>query len=71
MKQESTLRYIGKNIAIVLGLVLVSRGIWYLLDELDLFLFGGANIVTAIIGIFVGLLLLWLPEGDLREIENL
>jgi len=65
------IRYFAKNISIVVGLVLVWRGIWYVLDFIDLTLFQGQHIVTAIGGIFVGILILYLPDKDLKELEKL
>ncbi len=58
-------------IAIVVGIVLVWRGIWYLLDKMDVYLFGGSHIWTAIGGIIIGLLILYLPDKDLKEISKL
>jgi len=34
-----TIRYFTKNIAIVIGLVLIWRGIWYVLDYFDMLIF--------------------------------
>lgn len=66
------LRYFAKNISIVVGLVLIWRGIWYVLDGIDYYLFGDpSHIITAIGGILVGLLILFLPDHDLKEIQKL
>ncbi len=70
-KPQITLRYLAKNISIVIGLVLVWRGVWYVLDECDKLLFNGSHIWTALIGITVGLIILYLPDKDLKEIEKL
>ncbi len=59
------------RIKAVVGLVLIWRGIWYLLDALDMTLFGGSPFWTAIIGTVVGLVLLYLPDRDLKELEKL
>lgn len=66
-----TIRYLTKNIGIVIGLVLVWRGIWYVLDALDLWLFNGSHAWTALLGIVLGLMILYLPDKDLKEIEKL
>ena len=63
--------YIAKNLTAVIGIVLIWRGIWYVLDELDKLLFGGSHFWTAIGGIVLGLLLLYLPDKDLKELEKL
>jgi hypothetical protein len=70
-KSKLTLSYLARNISIVIGLVLIWRGIWYVLDALDKWLFGGSHLWTALIGIIVGLIILYLPDKDLKEIEKL
>ena len=64
-------QYFAKNIFVAIGLVLIWRGIWSLLDALDYWLFGGNHVWSAVIGIVVGLLILYLPDKDLKEIEKL
>lgn len=63
--------YFGKNLTTVVGIVLIWRGIWYLLDFVDQALFGGSRWFTALGGIAAGLLLLYLPDRDLKELEKL
>jgi hypothetical protein len=63
--------HFAKDISIVIGLVLVWRGIWYVLDTLDSIFLGGAHIWSALAGIAVGLIILYLPDKDLKEIEKL
>lgn len=65
------MRYLAKNISIVIGLVLIWRGIWYALDGLDELVFGGSHVGTIVGGILAGLLILYLPDKDLKEIEKL
>lgn len=71
MKKNLTIAYFAKNISIVIALVLIWRGIWYVLDGLDIMMFGGSHTLTAVGGIIVGLLILYLPDKDLKEIEKL
>lgn len=70
-KHKITLQYLAKNISVVIGLVLIWRGIWYVLDGLDKWIFGGSHTWTALGGIVVGPLILYLPDKDLKEIEKL
>ncbi|MFA5020606.1 MAG: hypothetical protein WC517_00915 [Patescibacteria group bacterium] len=70
-KHKLTLQYLAKNISIVIGLVLIWRGIWYVLDGIDQWLFGGSHAWTALIGIIAGLIILYLPDKDLKEIGKL
>ncbi len=71
LKNKITLQNLAKNISIVIGLVLIWRGIWYVLDGLDAWIFGGSHVWTALGGIVIGLLVLYLPDKDLKEIEKL
>ncbi len=64
-------RYFRDNLAIVVGLVLIWRGIWYLLDAADYAFLGGSHIVSALLGIIAGLLVLYLPDRDLKELQKL
>ncbi len=69
--REHAITYFAKNFGIIVGIVLIWRGIWYVLDELDILFFDGGHLWTAIGGIIVGFLVLYLPDRDLKEIEKL
>lgn len=71
MNTHQLLSYFARNIFIVVGLVMIWRGVWYVLDALDIFLFGKSHIITTIGGIILGLLILYLPDKDLKEISKL
>ena len=71
MQEKLTLAYLTKNLAIVIGLVLIWRGIWHILDGIDLYLLDGNKMITAFGGIIVGLLILYLPDKDLKELGKL
>jgi len=47
------------------------RGTWYVLDQIDMWLFNGSHAYTALLGIVLGLLILYLPDHDLKEISKL
>ena len=66
-----TLRYLGENLSIALGLVLIWRSLWYGLDAIDLWLFGGSHIVTVVFGIILGVLILYIPHRNLKALERL
>ena len=70
-KNNLNFNYFARNLSIVIGLVLVWRGIWYVLDGLDVWIFGGSHTWTALGGIVAGVLVLYLPDKDLKEIEKL
>ena len=70
-KNTFTIAYFAKNISVVVGLVLIWRGIWYVVDEFDELFFNGDHIYLAVVGIIVGLAILYIPDKDLKEIEKL
>lgn len=70
MPKRNLARYFAKNFTIVLALVLIWRGIWYTLDYIDR-IFLSTHVFTAIGGIIIGIILLYLPDKDLKEIEKL
>ncbi len=64
-------KYFLSTLSIVIGLVMIWRGIWHVLDVIELRFFGGEMFWTAIVGIIIGILLLYIPDRDLKEIEKL
>jgi len=70
-KPHKDLKYFIRTLSIVVGLVMIWRGVWYVLDAVDTVLFGEYNHFTGLIGITIGVLLLYLPDRDLKEIEKL
>ena len=71
MQKKLTFNRLARIISIVIGLVLIWRGVWYVLDALDVWIFGGSHLWTAVMGILIGLLILYIPDEDLKEIEKL
>lgn len=63
--------YLARNLSIAVGIILVWRGIWVLLDLLDLWLFGNNHAVTAVLGIVLGIVILYLPDHELKSLERL
>jgi len=51
--------------------VLVWRGVWVILDQLDIMFLGGNHIWSAVIGFVIGFLILYIPDKNLKEIEKL
>ncbi len=65
------IKYFTKNISVAIGIILVWRGVWIILDLIDKSIFGGNHIITAILGIIVGIVILYLPEKNLKALERL
>lgn len=70
-KNLLTPTYVARNLSIAVGLVLIWRGIWYVLDWIDAYVFAGNYAWTSIGGILLGLVILYLPDKDLKELEKL
>ena len=68
---KNKIRKLIQNFSVVLGIVLIWRGLWYILDAIDAYLFQGSPIFTAIGGVILGLAILYLPDRDLKELSNL
>jgi hypothetical protein len=63
--------YFASSFGTVFGLVLIWRGIWYIMDWFDKTFFGGDYTVSVIGGIILGILVLYLPDRDLSELRKL
>jgi hypothetical protein len=69
-KRKITVLYVLEVFSIVAGLVLMWRGLWYIFDELDVLLFGGHDVWTALLSVLLGLVLFYIPDKDLKELES-
>ncbi|MDX9970362.1 MAG: hypothetical protein RBS56_00440 [Candidatus Gracilibacteria bacterium] len=65
------LKYFARNLSIVVGLVMIWRGVWYVLDYIDMKFLDGNHALSGILGILLGLLILYIPDKDLKEISKL
>jgi hypothetical protein len=67
-----TIGYFFKNLGTIVGIVLIWRGVWHVLDAIDIAIIGDeTHLVTSIGGIIAGFLILYIPDKDLKEIEKL
>lgn len=65
------IRYFTSSFTIVLGVVLVWRGIWYALEWIDKTFLGGTHWVSVVGGVVLGFLILYIPDRDLSELRKL
>ncbi len=63
--------HLAKSLSVVVGVVMIWRGIWHILDRLDIVVFRGEGLYTALGGILLGVLILYLPDGDVKELDSL
>ncbi len=64
-------KHIRRALVTVLGVVLVWRGIWLVLDWIDIAFFGGNHAITGILGIMAGVAILYYPDHRLDELQKL
>lgn len=60
-----------KNFSVAAAIIMIWRGIWYFLDVVDVLVFGGSHIGTALAGIIVGIIILYIPDHNLDELGKL
>jgi uncharacterized membrane protein HdeD (DUF308 family) len=70
-KKHKDLKYFVRTLSIVIGLVMIWRGIWHVLDYVEMTYFEGELFWTGLAGIILGVILLYVPDRDLKEIEKL
>ena len=63
--------YFIRNINVVIGLVLIWRGIWHGLDILEAMIGIDHTLLAALVGIIVGIIVLYAPDHDLKELQKL
>lgn len=68
---QKKFRKLIQNFLVVLGIVLIWRGLWYALDAIDTYVWQGNHFFTAIGGVLLGLIILYLPDHDLKELGKL
>ena len=60
-----------RNFLVAVAIILIWRGLWYLLDFVDHIFFDGSHAWTAVAGVVVGILILYIPDRDLDELGKL
>lgn len=70
-RKHHRISYFTSSFATVLGLVLIWRGIWYVMDWIDAAFLGGDHIATVLGGLMFGMFILYLPDRNLDELRKL
>lgn len=70
-KKRNLPAYFAHNLFNVLAIVLIWRGLWYILDYIDQAVFNGEHFVTVVLGIIAGFAILYIPDKKLNELEKL
>lgn len=71
LKDKSHFRRIFETLYTFSAIVLIWRGVWVALDWVDHQLFGGNHIVTATLGIVLGVIMIYSPKRDIEQLEKL
>jgi hypothetical protein len=58
-------------IFVMFGVVLVWRGIWLMLDTIDIYLFNGAHYVTGILSTIIGFTVLYYLDEEMEALDKL
>lgn len=61
----------ARNFSVAAAIIMIWRGLWYTLDFIDISLFGGSHSLTAILGIIIGIVILYIPDKNLDELGKL
>lgn len=56
---------------VMLGVILVWRGMWLMLDTLDRIIFGGSHFITGLIGTLLGFTILYYLDDELEGLSKL
>ena len=65
-----SISYFLENLITATGIILIWRGIWHLLDLVDLIVFAENTLWTSVGGIFLGLFILFAPDKDLKGLKH-
>ncbi len=57
-----------ESFLVIVGAVLIWRGIWVLLDLLDEKFFAGSHVLSSLVGIAVGIIFIFYADRDLEDI---
>ena len=55
-----------RSLVVALAVIFIWRGVWNLLDK---FFLTDSFVVSNVVGIVIGLMLLYLPDGDIKELS--
>ncbi len=64
MKKNKQFIYFSRYLIASVGLVLVWRGLWFILDQIELSLLGGNHAGMAIASVIVGMYILYLSGHE-------
>jgi hypothetical protein len=66
--KQSLIKLLRESIMMIIGAILIWRGVWILLDLFDNRFFGGVHIWSAMGGIAIGAGIVYLADRDLEDV---
>ncbi len=57
-----------ESVLALVGAVLIWRGIWVLLERFDARFFGGNHVLSALIGITIGVIMIYFADKDIEDL---
>lgn len=70
-RKRPALKILMRQFLIAVGVLLIWRSLWHALDYVDIHVFQGNGAVTIIGGLILGIMILYLPDHDLKELGKL
>lgn len=68
-KVRQHLHHCAKSLSCVTGVVCIWYSVWWLIDYIQVQIFPEHDGIMALIAGITGLLILWLPDRDLDELQ--
>lgn len=62
------MKAIRESLLLIIGAILIWRGVWILLDLFDMKFLGGGHVWSALIGIVIGVAIVLLADRDLEDV---
>lgn len=67
-RRTSFVKILRESVMMIIGAILIWRGIWVLLDRFDNLFFEGNHIWSSLIGIVIGVVFVYLADRDLEDV---
>lgn len=66
--KPSLLKVLRESLLMILGAILIWRGVWILLDLFDNRFLGGTHVWSSLVGIILGVIMVYFADRDLEDV---
>jgi hypothetical protein len=66
--KSSFVKILRESLLMILGAILIWRGVWILLDLFDSRFFGGTHVWSSLAGIMIGVIMVYFADRDLEDV---